>query len=192
MAIRYADIKVELREVLLTDKPQSMLDVSPKGTVPVLILADGLVLDESLEIMSWTVQKNDSDPWRVKDNNDITSLLLAQNDGPFKQHLDHYKYADRFPNYSRKTYREQGEDFLLRLEKQLTHGKYLSGAHLGQLDIAIFPFIRQFAFVDKDWFDQSPYKMLQRWLAEMLSSRLFLSVMTKCQRWQKNSKLYIL
>ena len=186
MAIRYANIKVELREILLAEKPQSMLDVSPKGTVPVLVLADGNVLDESMDIISWALNINDPDKWRIKHDDALVMKLLEQNDGLFKQQLDHYKYAARFPEQSRQTYREQAEVFLSQLEKQLTLHSYLSGERLGLIDIAIFPFIRQFAYVDKDWFDQSHYLNLQKWLAEIIKSELFLYVMKKYKQWHSN------
>ena len=112
MAIRYARIGLELREVVLADKPQSMLEASAKGTVPVLVLPDGSVLDESLDIMSWSLQQNDPDGWLIDNENEMATQLLQQNDGSFKQDLDHYKYADRFPEQTMQTYRERGEEFL--------------------------------------------------------------------------------
>jgi len=191
MAIHYSQIQVELREVLLADKPKVMLDASAKGTVPVLVLPDGTVLDESLDIMFWSLNQNDPGGWLINKDEQMAVLLLEKNDGPFKQHLDHYKYADRFPEHSMQAYRERGEDFLIFLESQLDRHKYLLGDRLNYIDIAIFPFVRQFAFVDKDWFDQSPYQALQGWLAEMLRSNLFTSVMTKYPRWQANTQIQI-
>jgi len=188
LAIRYAQIQVEIREVLLSDKPESMLAVSPKGTVPVLVLEDGTVLDESMDIISWALNINDPDKWQVTHDDSLVKKLLEQNDGPFKQQLDHYKYAERFPAKSRQAYREQGEVFLSQLENKLSLHSYLSGEHLGQVDIAIFPFIRQFAYVDKDWFDQLPYLNLQAWLTEIINSELFAYVMQKYDRWLKNSE----
>jgi len=191
MAIRYADIKIEIREVLLSDKPQSMLAVSPKGTVPVLLLADGTIMDESIDIMSWALQINDPEQWRF-DNDDMTARhLLEQNDGSFKINLDYYKYADRFPEHSMQTYRQRGEEFLSLLETCLSKHAYLTSECMSQIDVAIFPFIRQFAFVDKDWFDQSSYVELQRWLTKMLALDVFTSVMKKYQQWEQNSSVEI-
>ncbi len=192
MAIRYAGIQVELREVILADKPVSMLAASAKGTVPVLILADGTVIDESLDIISWALQKNDPEHWQVDFDDQMAWQLIEQNDGSFKQHLDQYKYADRFPEHTMQTYREQGCEFLSRLEHQLSQHKYLLGDRLTQVDISIFPFVRQFAFVDKDWFDQSAFQNLLKWLTDMLALKLFSSVMAKYPRWQADTEIQIL
>jgi len=192
MALRYAEIQVELREVSLANKPQSMLDVSPKGTVPVLLLPNGRVLDESLDIMYWALDKNDPNHWRIDTDDSLAKRILNKNDGLFKDDLDHYKYSDRHPAQSSIYYRGQCEVFLIELEKQLNRHAYLFGKHLCLIDIAIFPFIRQFAFVDKDWFDQSPYPELQRWLSEMLGLDLFTRVMNKNKFWELNSDIQVL
>lgn len=190
IALRYAGIKVELREVVLRDKPQHMLDVSPKGEVPVLLLDDGRVIDESLEIILWALAQNDPDDWQLK-NTSLTPPMLeqmrdliAQNDNAFKQHLDHYKYADRFPEHPLEYYRQQGEDFLAQLETRLASSCYLFADHVSIADVSIFPFIRQFAFVDKHWFDNSRYTHLQNWLEGWLQSPLFLSAMEKYAQWK--------
>jgi len=168
-----------------------MLDISSKGTVPVLLLADGTVIDESMDIMSWALQINDPEQWRF-DNDDVTARhLLEQNDGSFKINLDFYKYADRFPEHSMQTYRQRGEVFLSLLETCLSKHAYLTSECMSQIDVAIFPFIRQFAFVDKDWFDQSSYVELQRWLTKMLALDMFTSVMKKYQQWEQNSSVEI-
>lgn len=178
MALRYADIKVEIREISLRQKPAHMLQVSPKGTVPVLVLADGAVIDQSLDIMRWALSLTDRDGWLLADT-EQTAALIAENDGSFKQNLDRYKYAERFPEQPAEFYRAQGEVFLERLESLLASNKFLLGTHISLADIAIFPFIRQFAAVDADWFDNSRYRNLQNWLQLMVSSALFYAVMEK-------------
>ena len=183
MALNYADVEVELREVLLRDKPRAMLQASAKGTVPVLVLADGSVIDESAAVMHWALGQKDPDNWLRVDLQDETDSLVNENDLVFKTHLDHYKYADRYPEHPPSHYRNQAERFLQQLEQKLILRKYLLADKLTFSDVAIFPFVRQFVFVDKPWFDQAPYPKLQTWLQSFLDSDLFLSVMTKHPRW---------
>jgi len=190
IAIRYTSIQVELREVVLRDKPQHMIELSPKGEVPVLLLDDGRVIDESLDIILWALAQNDPDDWQLKNASTTPPVseqmrdLIVQNDNVFKQHLDHYKYADRFPEHSLEYYRQQGEEFLVQLESRLASSSYLFGEHVSLADVSLFPFIRQFAFVDKHWFDNSRYTHLQNWLEGWLQSPLFLSVMEKYAQWK--------
>src|SRR5690606_15056076 len=157
--------------------PAEMLAVSPKGTVPVLVLPDGSVIDESLDIMDWALSRHDSDGWRFE--NDIAKALIQENDGGFKRTLDRYKYADRYPEQSAEDYRQQGELFLAKLEDVLSRHAYLLADHLTQADVAIFPFIRQFAMVDMEWFESAPYPKLRLWLERLLASDLFTGVMQK-------------
>lgn len=178
MALKYAGIAVEIREIALRDKPQSMLKVSPKATVPVLVLQDGTVLEESLDIMHWALQQNDSDGWLGVDS-ELTQKLISENDGSFKQALDKYKYAIRFPEQSAETYRAQGEVFLQKLESLLSQSKFLLKDQVSLVDIAIFPFVRQFASVDTTWFETAPYPKLRAWLKGLVESELFLSIMEK-------------
>ncbi|MEE4279322.1 MAG: glutathione S-transferase [Halieaceae bacterium] len=182
MALAYADIPVELREVLLRDKPPEMLRCSPKGTVPVLVLPDGRVIDESLEVMRWALAQNDPERWMA--TADATALLVERNDGEFKAFLDRYKYADRYPEHSAHWYRDQNAGQLATLEQRLREQGWISGARSGFTDIALFPFIRQFAMVDRSWFDAAPYPALQRWLQYWLDSGLFARVMFKLPRWE--------
>lgn len=177
MALRYAGISVETREVVLGDKPRHMLAVSPKGTVPVLVLPDGKVIDESLDIMAWALAQQDPDGWLT--DNRLFQELITENDGSFKRALDQYKYATRFPEQSAEVYRQQGERFLARLEALLSEHAYLLSEKLTQADVAIFPFIRQFSMVDRDWFAEAPYPHLRQWLAGLLASELFNAVMQK-------------
>jgi glutathione S-transferase len=184
MALLYASINLELREVLLKAKPEKMLAISAKGTVPVLELADAVVLDESYEIIRWALEQNDPKNWLSAELEADIDDLGARNDGQFKTDLDHYKYWQRFPAESREQYRARGELFLAELEILLTKQTYLLAERITLADIALFPFIRQFAFVDKDWFDRSPYPKLRAWLEQLLVSELFLAVMKKSPPWQ--------
>ena len=178
MALSYAGIPVEIREISLKQKPAHMLQVSPKGTVPVLVLPDGQVIEQSLEIMHWALQQHDADGWLSADPQHA-ALLIAENDGAFKQHLDRYKYAIRFPEYSAEHYRAQGALFLAKLEQRLQQSAFLLGDAISLADIAIFPFIRQFAAVDHDWFESTGYIKLQSWLQHLVESALFERVMVK-------------
>ena len=188
MAIAYAGPRVELREVLLAKKPPSMIAASSKGTVPVLVLDDGHVLEESYDVMRWALEYSDPDAWWSGELAERTQQLIEENDFQFKTHLDHYKYADRFPAHSMMHYREQGEVFLGRLETMLQQHRFLLTNQLTFADVAVFPFIRQFAHVDKTWFDQAPYPNLQNWLQSLLESPLFLGVMQKFPRWEQGDE----
>ncbi len=185
MALRYAGLTLEHREVLLRDKPRAMLVASAKATVPILQLPGGRVLDESADIMRWALEQRDPDRWwRDSLANDAQSLL-EENDLVFKVHLDHYKYADRHPRQSQSYYRAEAEKFLQQLEQRLCLNRFLLSDQFTFSDVAIFPFVRQFALVDKAWFDQAAYPKLQRWLQSFLDLALFNSVMEKHPVWQE-------
>jgi len=186
LAIARAQTPVELREVALRDKPEQLLTHSPKGTVPVLVLPDGRVLEQSLEIMHWALHQHDPDHWLPTSPEQQTACdaLIAHNDDPFKTHLDHYKYAVRHPEHPAEHYRQQGQQTLAALEARLCRHSGLVADPIGLADIALFPFIRQFAFVDKHWFDRAPYPQLQRWLQTLLDSALFATVMDKQRPWK--------
>jgi glutathione S-transferase len=177
LAVAYAGIAVEIREIQLKNKPGQMLALSPKGTVPILQLPDGKVIDESLDIMHWALAQHDPDNWL--DAGEDSERLIQWNDGDFKYYLDRYKYADRYPEFPPSYYRSQCEKFLAELESKLTQHPYLSGNHCGLLDVTIFPFIRQFAAVDSQWFQTSGYQQVNIWLNDWVTSDLFVSVMTK-------------
>lgn len=187
MALRYAGVDVEIREISLREKPQSMLLASPKGTVPVLIQPNGQVIEQSLEIMEWALNQRDVDDWILGSSSELkshTAALIAENDGPFKQALDRYKYADRYPEFPMEHYRAQGELFLKRLEELLERHQYLLRDQFAQVDIAIFPFIRQFSMVDEHWFDATHYSKLKVWLSNLKDSQLFNDIMQKHPVWQ--------
>lgn len=178
MAIKYADILVETREISLKDKPAHLLQVSPKGTVPVLVLPGGKVIDQSIEIMYWALHENDVDGWLSADASQ-TRQLIDENDSSFKQALDKYKYAIRFPEHPAEVYKRQGELFLQKLESLLNISDFLLKDQPVLADIAIFPFVRQFAAVDSVWFESIEYLKLKAWLKRLVSSELFKQVMEK-------------
>ena len=182
MAIAYAGIEVGLREVVLKDKPAAMLEASSKGTVPVLIETNGRVIDESLDVMAWALDQHDSDHWLSGEG--LQDPLIDSCDNTFKHWLDRYKYAVRFPEHSEQWYREQGELFLDQLEQLLTHHRYLRSDSLSAVDIAVMPFVRQFAGVDTNWWSERPYPRVATWLEQLLESDLFKSVMKKYSQWQ--------
>ena len=188
MALRYSGIAVEAREISLRNKPKHMLAVSPKGTVPVLQLPNGQVLDESLDIMCWALAQQDPQHWQGGDAG-LAAALIEENDGSFKRALDKYKYAIRFPEQAAEVYRFEGEQFLQKLESLLASQAYLGGAACSMADIAIFPFIRQFSAVDAAWFAQSPYPTLRAWLQKLVESELFTSIMQKVEPWVEQPEL---
>ena len=189
MALVYSGIRVELRDILLKDKPSDMVATSPKATVPILKLRDGRVLDESLDIMLWALAQNDPDHWLSDDEEERaqTFELIAENDGPFKSSLDRYKYHVRFPEKPRDQYRLEAETFLNKLNTLLTNHLYLLSDKVTLADMAIFPFIRQFANSDPEWFEKSQYPKLRNWLGGILSSRQFTIVMKKRDIWREGT-----
>lgn len=181
MALRYCAVAVEIVEVSLKAKPAEMLALSPKGTVPVLNVG-GQVIDESLAIMRWALAQNDPKDWLLKDDPAAQGLmagLIDENDLVFKVHLNRYKYAERYPEQPMEHYRAEGEIFLRRLEALLAQRDYLLAEHLSLADVALAPFVRQFAHVDREWFAGAPYPRLQQWLERFLTSALFTGVMAK-------------
>ncbi len=186
MAIAASESSVELREVVLKHKPESMIKISPKATVPVLQLQDG-ILEESLDIMQWALAQSDPLQLGLADSIASGEELIADNDGEFKSWLDKYKYADRHPEMTAAEYRTKACMFLDKLEQQLQQHNYLTGENLSFTDVAIFPFIRQFAYVDIEWFKSSNYPALVAWLNTMLEHDLFTSVMNKYTPWQENT-----
>ena len=188
LAITVAAIKVELREIELRNKPEQLLAISAKGTVPVLQLADNTVIDESLDIMFWALAQNDPSNWLESTQLPNFNSLIEHNDVEFKYYLDRYKYADRYPEHPIHFYREKAESFLIELEEKLQHTQYLSGHQFSFADAAILPFVRQFATVDSIWFQHSPYNAVNTWLQLFLQSKLFASVMIVYQPWAVNTE----
>ena len=192
LAIKVSTLDVELREIKLSNKPEELLACSPKGTVPVLILPNGTVVEESIDIMEWALSQSDPNKWLTDDVviQKETERLIDYNDNEFKKYLDSYKYADRYPEKSVEYYRQQGEVFLEKLEHELNNTKSILKDDITFVDMAIFPFIRQFAFVDKDWFDQSKYNKLKKWLETLLETSLFNEVMKKHPLWSKEENSF--
>lgn len=180
LAIASAGVPVALREIRLQEKPAAFLALSPSGTVPCLCV-EGTVLDESLDIMIWALEQNDPAGWLQMPKAGHT--LIDECDGPFKIALDRVKYASRFSDANPTQDRENASVFLLRLEALLI-APYLFGEQPKVADMAILPFVRQFAFVDKIWFDAQPWPRLQRWLEAFLISPAFLGVMDKYPQWR--------
>ena len=186
MALLATGVVVELREVALRSKPAEMLAISPKGTVPVLQLPDGRVLEQSLDIMLWALQSNDPEHWLASTDalHAEQIALIAQCDGPFKANLDRYKYPNRYDLADGLVHRAQGSVFLASLNSALASTGYLAGAAWGLPDAAIAPFVRQWAHTDVVWFAAQPWPALQTWLSAWGCSPTFDLLMTKQALWQ--------
>lgn len=189
-ALLYAQIPFEIREIDLKAKPQSMLAISPKGTVPVLLTQELQVIDESLEIMYWALQQQDHNHWLPAENSEQGLHMrtwLEINDGPFKKILDAYKYPERQAGLSRSNSLSNACELMLQpLNQFLERGKFLQGEHMTLLDIALLPFIRQFAAVDPEAFKILPLKALSQWLNFMVLSDLFHESMAKYPLWKES------
>ena len=186
MALNYSAMRVELREVKLSHLPEQMLQLSAKGTVPVMRLPDGAVIDESIDVMRWSLAQSDPQGWLQSAT--ATEAWIQRNDIEFKPLLDRYKYADRYPRLSQTEHRELAQPFLLDLEVLLRQQVYLGGARFGLADAALLPFLRQFAGVDPQWFAQSEYAAIRNWLTAMLTSDFFATVMHKYRVWKCGDK----
>lgn len=198
MALMHCGAQCVLREVVLKNKPAHLLEVSSKGTVPVLLIPDKSdnskryrVIDESIDIMYWAMTENplrdlaNSEHWLASEtlNAGEITQLIEQNDVEFKQQLDKYKYSDRHPEHSREFYLEQAIPFLEKLDNILSHSPYLGGSEFRFPDAAILPFVRQFSMVDSTQFNALALPNLQRWLEQGINGALFLSVMDKLAPW---------
>ena len=186
MAIAASRQTCALREVVLRNKPPELIAVSPKGTVPVMVFPDGRVIEESLEIMRWALNRNDPEGWLVplNDHRHEIDALVLENDGSFKDNLDRYKYPTRYENLDPLYYRSKGTEFLKKLNSRLTEATYLCGKNFTFADAAISPFIRQFANNDREWFNALDLSDIQVWLQNILESNLFLGVMEKYPAWR--------
>jgi glutathione S-transferase len=181
LALDVSGVAVEHREILLKDKPAAMLEASPKGTVPVLVLADGRVLEESLDVMNWALQQNDPENWLDRDSR--TAAWIEANDGPFKRALDRYKYASRFDDADAIVERDKAAECLRVLDGVLREQTWLAGDKPGFADNAVFPFVRQFAMTDRAWFDAQSWPALIGWLDQLLNSERFANIMEKHEIW---------
>jgi glutathione S-transferase len=181
MALLQAGIEFDAHEIVLRSKPADMLRLSPKGTVPVLVLAGGQVIDESLDIMRWAFEGRDAAGWWERAQAEACQALIALNDGLFKRHLDGYKYPERNPSaQDRVLHRDEAvKCLLLPLDRRLAQEEFLGGKDPCAADLAIFPFVRQFRAVDEGWFDAQGLGAVQRWVNEWLDSELFMRCMRK-------------
>ena len=194
LAINASQSRVHLREIRLRDKPKEFVSASPKATVPVLVLPNGHVIDESRDIMIWALQQSDPRGWlRLwQDDPAFCDAFLDRLDGPFKQQLDRYKYASRFEPAIGQQSRQDACVFLAEIDQFLeSKASYLSGADFGVLDAATLPFVRQFRGVDEIWFDSQPWPHLHRWLGMFLNSADFGAVMQKYQPWQAGDRVIL-
>ena len=186
MALAYSKITYEHREILLSNRPDSLYEISPKGTVPVLQLSDGIIIDESIDVMKWCLDTNDPNRW-YKDQCIEQDNLIINNDTNFKYWLDRYKYHIRYKEQSFKEYQNQVKkifnEYNLRLDKQ----SFLMGDKISLSDIALMPFVRQAAHVDLDWFKKN-FLSLSQWLEKFKVSPLFTSIMKKYDIWEENNQ----
>ena len=183
MALWIAGLAVELREVKLADKPAELLAASAKATVPVLDFRDGSVIDESIAVMRWALHQSDPENWLSGDDLE----LIEEADGPFKHHLDRYKYPNRYenePGFGTIDHQAEGLKILKGWDARLSRYGQLNSSERSLADIALFPFIRQFANHDRAWFDAQDLPHLQRWLAGHLDSDLFKNIMPKFTPWK--------
>ncbi len=186
MALWISATSCELREVKLADKPAAMLEASPKGTVPVVVLDDGKVIDESIDVMRWALARSDPEGWLEGDDRELLEMI----DGPFKHHLDRYKYYTRHDTDPME-HRTAAYDILCELDERLSGHANLTSEQRRMIDIAAFPFIRQFANHDREWFDGQPIPHLHAWLERHLKSDLFAAVMVKHAPWKSGDEQVI-
>lgn len=189
MSLFYCNIKYEHREILLKDRPRALYDVSPKGTVPVLILDNNNIIDESIDIMKWALKIFDKDSW-YKNKIEKQDKLISVNDNIFKKKLDNYKYHIRFPELSFEEHRKIISKDLSAYNNILSENKYLLSSEINLADIAIFPFIRQSAFVNINWF-KVQFPFVYNWLQNLMDSNLFQSIMHKYPIWKEGENKII-
>ena len=186
MAMAYSKISYEHREILLKNRPKDLYRISKKGTVPVLKLVDGTVIDESVDIMKWCIKQNDLDGW-FEDNYTLQNRFIKNNDTEFKYWLDRYKYHIRYIENSYEKYQKEVEAFLIKYNLILQEKRFLMGKKLSLVDVALMPFIRQAAHVDISWFAQN-FPALSEWLEKLKVSPLFLSIMKKYDIWHDSGE----
>ncbi|OUS17737.1 glutathione S-transferase [Rhodospirillales bacterium 47_12_T64] len=187
LGLQSSQQQCELREIVLRDKPRTMLEASPKGTVPVMVFPDGQVLEESLDIMLWSLRQNDPEGWLTPEVGDLNEMLalIKRCESEFKYHLDRYKYAPRYENADPLEHRKAAEIFLQDLDTRLSTSEYLFGDRISLSDMAIAPFVRQFANVDRNWFDSTGFQYLKPWLYRFLDSVSFKEILKKYPVWQE-------
>ena len=187
MVLLHSKIQCEIREIKLSNKPKEMLAISPKGTVPVLILENGDILDESLDVMLWAIEQGNLRNLFNPGKKEILDLIKI-NDGEFKDAIDRYKYSSLYPEKPMIEYRKMGEPFLEKIESYLEKNKFIFGKNISLADLAIFPFIRQFCRVDIDWFNSSLFKKIKEWTLFFEGSENFIDIMRKIKPWTTGDK----
>ena len=189
MALKLTNTKCEIREVRLNNKPKQMIDKSPKGTVPVLVL-EKKVIDESNDIIEWALSSNNIFDGNIDhDQIDLTNNLIELFDSKFKYNLDRYKYATRYENINKDKHKKECLEILINLENLISNEGWILGSKINKLDISILPFIRQFRIADIEWFDkQNKIKGIQKILFNFLDSNLFKEVMYKYDVWEENAE----
>jgi len=195
MALYLTNIQCELREVSLKNKPSTMLDISPKGTVPILLLDNGNVIDESLDVINWALKQHNVFAANLLDHQEIfTDKTIELFDGDFKFNLDRYKYSTRYHDVNEQIHRESCLKILKELDKFFIGSAWFFGDDINKLDISILPFIRQFRLANSEWFDaQADIKNIKYWLNTFLESDLFKKIMTSYEPWKEpDDPLYFL
>ncbi|MFJ1298730.1 glutathione S-transferase [Pseudomonadota bacterium AL_CKDN230030165-1A_HGKHYDSX7] len=199
MALLMAGEACELREVVLRDKPSALLAASPKGTVPVLVLPDGQVLKQSLDIMHWTLARHDPESWLAADPAEPVApdeaalpgpgmAWITRCDGDFKYHLDRYKYAGRYPGADAMTHRQHAAGFVRALDAALRVAPWLGGTRARLADFAVMPFVRQYAHTDPAWFDAQPWSAARAWLDTLTQAPLFVAALRKTDPWREGAE----
>jgi len=190
LALLLSEQDIIIRAITLKDKPQQMLEASPKGTVPVLVLADGCVLEESIDIMLWALKRNDPQQLLLRDKKQYLEIieLIERADNEFKHPLEQYRAAKRYHQDTEQYWRQQCEVFIKELEQRLNETGYFVGNQLSLADYAFIPFMRQFGRVDRKWFAQAPYPKVKTWLTTQLQSRLYAKMMCKHELWHDQAE----
>ncbi len=193
LAIAVSGQKVELREVVFREKPEHMLEVSPKGTVPIIVDINGRVYEESRDVMDWVLAHNDPQDWLSPEVGTVEGMqtLADEADGPFKEALDRFKYPEHYEDNDPLAEREKASAFLRKLDARLGDQQYLFGSHMTYADAAILPFVRQFANVERDWFDGEDWPHLKRWLEAFLASQQFEHIMDKYPQWHEGNEVTV-
>ncbi|WP_417684601.1 glutathione S-transferase [Roseibium sp.] len=193
LAILSSGVSVELREIVLRDKAPEFLAVSPSKTVPCLVESGTNVIDESFDIMLWALEQRDPEGWLTPEEGTLEDMVALANalDGDFKRHLDRYKYDTRHPDASREGEREAASSILRDIEQRLTRSPWLFGSRASLADYAFLPFLRQFANVDRQWFDGEPWPNLRRRLSDFEASVRFQSIMAKLPKWQSGDTVLV-
>ena len=186
ITLYYSKINYEHREILLRKRPKKLYQLSPKGTVPVLELTSGDVIDESFDIMKWALSINDPEMWFDKNKEEQVDLIKL-NDNKFKKWLDKYKYHVRFPEYPLEYYRKECEKILDIYEDRLKDKSFFFGATISLADVAIMPFIRQFSNVDIGYFNNR-FTFLSKWKQSLISLEIFSKMMNKFEVWEEDKK----